>query len=65
MIRFSDSSEYRRTKAPAVDVAVTWGDMSVSSPNQTSYDAWVDDLTTGGKTVTDLAAFLLARTVSS
>ncbi|MCU1453985.1 MAG: Sugar lactone lactonase YvrE [Acidimicrobiales bacterium] len=60
MTGFSESTEYKNKKQPGVDVAVTWIDLLGASPDQSSFDTWVTNLTTGGKSVTDLAATLLA-----
>ncbi|MCU1451961.1 MAG: hypothetical protein JWN46_107 [Acidimicrobiales bacterium] len=60
MVAFSESSEYKYKKQPSVDVAVTWIDMLGASPDQTSFNAWVTNLTSGGKTVTDLASAVMA-----
>jgi hypothetical protein len=59
MIGFSESSEHKTKSGPSVDVAVTWIDMLLVAPDKASFDSWVTQLTTGGKTVTDLAAALL------
>jgi hypothetical protein len=60
MVAFSESSEDKYKKQPSVDVAVTWIDMLGASPDQTSFNAWVTNLTSGGKTVTDLASAVMA-----
>ena len=58
MVGFSESNEYKTKKAPAVDVAVTWISVMQATPDKASFDAWVTKLTTGGKSVTDLADYL-------
>ncbi|MCU1453410.1 MAG: hypothetical protein JWN46_1556 [Acidimicrobiales bacterium] len=60
MVGFSESGEYKRKKAQAVDVAVAWIDMLGASPDQTTFDTWTADLTSGAKQVEDLMASLLA-----
>ena len=60
MAEMTGSAEYVNKEAHPVDVAVTWIDLLAASPAKASFDTWVSNLTTGGKTVSDLADALLA-----
>ncbi|MCU1455803.1 MAG: hypothetical protein JWN46_3949 [Acidimicrobiales bacterium] len=60
MAGFSESNEYRARMAPSIDVAVTWIDMTGTSPSQASFDRWVTALTTGGKSLSTLAFVFLS-----
>ncbi|MCU1454217.1 MAG: hypothetical protein JWN46_2363 [Acidimicrobiales bacterium] len=59
MTAFSESPEDVTRRGPSVDVVVTWIDMLHATPSQATFDSWVTKLTSGGKTVADLAAAIL------
>jgi hypothetical protein len=60
MVGFSESNEYKTAKLPSVDTAVTWIDLLGVSPATADFNTWVTSLTSGGKTVSDLAGALMA-----
>lgn len=60
MIGFSESAEYRARMRASVDVAVTWIALLGARPATATSATWVADLTSGARTVADLAAAILA-----